>query len=341
PRARRLGPVEEVWSGPGRLIDDVRRHLERSLPNAMIPSAFVTLPALPLSPNGKVDRRALPEPERRAGAGFVAPREEVERRIAAIWSQVLGIEQVGVEDSFFDLGGHSLLAMQVVSRIRDAFLLDLPVRQLFEQPTVAALARAVVKARESGQCDADPALHRSPRDRRLPLSFAQQRLWFLDQLDPHSAAYNLPALFDFDRALDLHCLRRALAEILRRHEALRTTFALLDGTPVQVISPAAEIEIPLEDLTRDPDPQHREARAAERTEETLRRPFDLQAGPLLRARLFRLAPDHDRLLLVFHHIVADGWSLGILRRELSELLEAFRAGRPSPLPDLPIQYADY
>ncbi|HXU46443.1 MAG TPA: amino acid adenylation domain-containing protein, partial [Thermoanaerobaculia bacterium] len=127
PRARRLGPVEEVWSGPGRLIDDVRRHLERSLPNAMIPSAFVTLPALPLSPNGKVDRRALPEPERRAGAGFVAPREEVERRIAAIWSQVLGIEQVGVEDSFFDLGGHSLLAMQVVSRIRDAFLLDLPV----------------------------------------------------------------------------------------------------------------------------------------------------------------------------------------------------------------------
>src|SRR5882724_10345567 len=328
----------------------LRRSLQERLPEYMLPAAFVSLRALPLSANGKVDRKALPAPEwQRAAESYLAPRTPIEEVLAGIWAAVLGVERVGVNDHFFDLGGHSLLATRVTSRLRRAFGVELPVRELFAAPALADFAARVEAALRAGGgglapplAPLAPALRQGP----LPLSFAQQRLWFLDQLEPGSPFYNIPAALRVDGPLAVPVLALSLGEIVRRHEALRTVFVAREGAPTQVIQAPAPFALPVVDLSGLAAAE-REARAQALTGEEAGRPFDLGAlhgGPLLRGRLLLLAEgaegDHVVLLTV-HHIVSGGWSMGILVRELAALYAAFSAGQPSPLPELPVQYADF
>ncbi|HSG38221.1 MAG TPA: condensation domain-containing protein, partial [Thermoanaerobaculia bacterium] len=313
--------------------------LRDKLPPYMIPAAFVSLSALPLSPNGKVDRKALPDPEREGGGPHTEPRTERERLIAQVWAEVLGLPRVGLHDSFFELGGQSLLATRVVSRLRGVLGVELPVRRLFEAPTVAELARL------AEQADGAPAPPLFPRPAAAragdpPLSFAQQRLWLLDQLEP-GAAYNMPTAIRLTGGLPEGLLERIFTEVVRRHETLRTTFPAREGKPVQAVAPgAARLEIPVVDLSHLP-PAEREERARGIAAEEARRPFDLRTGPLLRLTLVRLGERERLLLITLHHIVADAWSLGVLLREIAALYEAFSQGRPSPLPEPPVQYADF
>jgi amino acid adenylation domain-containing protein len=321
-------------------VDGLAAHLRQSLPEYMVPQAIVALDRLPLNANGKVDRKALPVPEYAADADrYVAPRTPVEEVLAGIWAEVLRLERVGVEESFFEMGGHSLLATRVVSRLREVFGVEVPLRVLFEGPTVAELARRVEEMRRA-ELPVLPPLVPAERAGPLPLSFAQERLWFIDRLEPGSATYNIPGALRLTGTLDERALERALGEIVRRHEALRTVFAEADGSPVQVIAPFAGFVLPVEDLS-DLGEADREAAAKRRAGEEALRPFDLSAGPLFRATLLRLGSEEHVLLISMHHIVSDGWSLGVLFREFSALYEAYREGRESPLAELPVQYADY
>ncbi|WP_420126425.1 amino acid adenylation domain-containing protein [Longimicrobium sp.] len=321
-------------------VEELREHLRKSVPEYMVPSAFVPLEALPLTPNGKLDRKALPAPEYAADADrYVEPRTPAEEVLAGIWAEVLGLERVGVEESFFDLGGHSLLATRVVSRVSAVFGVELPLRALFEGPTVAQLARAVEDER-GRELPVLPPVVPAGRTGALPLSFAQERLWFIDRLEPESATYNSPTALRLAGALDQAALQRALGEIVRRHEALRTVFAEVDESPVQVIVPFDGFALPVEDLSGLSEAD-REAAVRQRTGEEARRLFDLAAGPLFRAALLRLDAEEHVLLLTMHHIVSDGWSMGVLYRELAALYAAYREGGESPLPELAVQYADY
>jgi amino acid adenylation domain-containing protein/non-ribosomal peptide synthase protein (TIGR01720 family) len=322
--------------------EELRRALSERLPDYMVPAAFVRLAALPLTANGKLDRGALPAPERESSPGtYVAPRTPFEEMLAGIWGELLGIERVGSSDHFFALGGHSLLATQVMSRLRAAFGVEIPLRDLFEAPTVGGLAARVEAARRSGALPAAPPLLPQPREGALPLSFAQQRLWLLDQLAPGRSIYNLPLALRVQGALAVAVLARSLAEIVRRHEALRTVFAEAEVMPVQVIQPASPFDLGVVvDLSDLPESQREMAALALAAEEA-GRPFDLARGPLVRCALLRLAAEEHVAVLTLHHVVSDGWSMGILVREVSALYAAFAAGRPSPLPGLPVQYADF
>ncbi|HYR09017.1 MAG TPA: condensation domain-containing protein, partial [Longimicrobium sp.] len=320
--------------------DEVREHLRGRLPEHMLPGAIVRLDALPLTANGKLDRKALPAPELgSAEEGYVAPRTPVEEVLAGIWAEMLRLQRVGVAESFFDLGGHSLLATRVVSRIREVFGVELPLRALFEGPTVAELAKAVEDERRR-ELPVLPPVVPAGRTGPLPLSFAQERLWFIDRLEPESTVYNVPVAWRLGGALDEAALERSLGEIVRRHEALRTVFAETDGSPVQVIAPFGGFALPVEDLSGLGDAD-REAAVRRRAGEEARRAFDLAAGPLFRAALLRLGEEDHVLLLSMHHVVSDGWSMGVLFRELSALYTAYREGGESPLPELAVQYADY
>jgi amino acid adenylation domain-containing protein len=338
-------PAEGIQEPDGQELDGALwAHLRDRLPDYMVPAAFVPVESFPLTPSGKVDRRALalscPEPREAASAGVAAPLTPAEELLAGIWSEVLGVERVGIHESFFALGGHSLLATQVMSRIRGVFGTDLPVRQLFESPTIAELARAVQQAESTVQA---PPILPVPRNRDLPASFAQQRLWLIDQIEPGNPAYNIPLALRLSGEIEPGLLARIFSEIVRRHEALRTTFASSDDGPVQVIAVIASVEpleLPLLDLSHLPATE-REAQARALALSEARRPFDLQRGPLLRLLLVRLAGTDWLLLLTLHHIVSDGWSLGVLVREVTALYEAFSQGLPSPLPELPVQYADF
>ncbi len=298
------------------------------------------LDALPLTANGKVDRRALPAPEWRRGDGapqFAAPRGPIEELVAGIWSQVLGIEPFGLHDRFFDLGGHSLLATQVVSRVREACGVEVPLRALFEAPTLAAFAARVEAARQAGEARATPPILRVPRDRPLPASFAQERLWFLDQLGAAGPAYNLACALRLGGALAAPALAAALTELVRRHESLRTSFTPAGEGLAQVVAPARPLPLPVVALEALPDGE-REAERRRLAAAAARRLFDLERGPLLRAILLRLSGREHLLLLALHHAVSDGWSQGVLLGELATLYTAFAAGLPPPLPELPIQY---
>jgi amino acid adenylation domain-containing protein len=347
--------IREDETGGGRLVayvvprgdgalptwtEGLRGFLQRKLPQHMVPAAFVPLESLPLAPNGKVDRRALPAPEEAAARGrdlSVAPRTAVEEVIAGIWSDLLSIPQPGIDEDFFDLGGHSLVATQVVSRVRQAFLIELPLHVLFAAPTVAGLAAAVEMARGAGEA---PPIQPIPRDGELPLSFAQQRLWFLEHFQPGEATYNIPTSARLTGPLDVGAFGRALCEIVRRHEILRTIYPGEDGRPRQVILPELDLPLPLIDLGALPEPL-REAEARRLATGQARRPLPLASGPLLRTFLFRLGPGEHVVACILHHIVSDAWSGGVLMRELAALYAAFRAGEPSPLPPLPIQYVDF
>jgi len=327
---------------PGTDPGALRRALSGELPEHMIPAAVVLLRELPLTPNGKIDLQALPRPALDGAEEAAAPPHgPVEEIVAAIWCKVLGRERVGRDESFFDLGGHSLVAAQLVSRLREAFGVDLPLRELFHQPTVAGLGgRLSALLREPGD-GADPGLEARRRAGAVPLSFAQSRLWFLDQLAPGLAAYNIPCPLRLAGPLAPALLAAALSALVRRHGALRTTFIAEAGAPFQVVGPAAPVPLPVIDLSRLGEAE-RAAAAGRLLAEESRRPFDLAAGPLLRTALLRLSPEEHWLLLTVHHIVADGWSMKILMRELAALYAAAAApGSPSPLPELPMQYADF
>ncbi|HEX7239558.1 MAG TPA: amino acid adenylation domain-containing protein, partial [Longimicrobiaceae bacterium] len=280
---------------------------------------------------------ALPAPDFEGGEAVVAPRTSVEEAVAGIWREVLGIERVGVEESFFALGGHSLLATQVVSRMRQAFGAEVPLKALFEAPTVAALAVRVEALRGSGVAVAPP-VERVSRAEPLPLSFAQQRLWLVDRIEPDSPAYNVPFALRLRGALDARALQGSLSTLVRRHEALRTTFAEGGGAPVQVIHPPVPVLLPALDLEGVPDAE-REAQRLAGAEAM--RPFDLARGPLLRAMLLRLGGEDHVLCLTLHHVVSDGWSMKVLVREVSALYGAASRGGSAVLPELPVQYADY
>ncbi|MFL5358380.1 amino acid adenylation domain-containing protein, partial [Archangium sp.] len=323
---------------------ELRSFLVEHLPEYMVPSAFVVLEQMPLTPNGKVNRKALPAPEYTASAAeHIAARTPTEEKLAAIWAEVLAVPRVGAEDSFFELGGHSLLATQVISRVRTAFQLELPVRALFEAPVLSALAHRIdqVRGRQGeNELRAAPALKPAPRTGAIPLAFSQQRLWFLDQLEPGSPVYNIPHALRMSGQLDTQALRQAFEELVRRHESLRTTFAAHDGQPLQLIAPTLSVPLEVHDL-QDVPAAEREARAQDLVRQEAQRPFDLARGPLLRAALLRLGADDHVLLVTQHHIVSDGWSMGVLVREVASLYAAFASGQQPSLPPLPIQYADF
>ena len=322
---------------------ELRQFLKQRLPEYMVPSIFVTLDAMKLTSSGKVDRRALPAPDRLRSdleGSFVSPRTPVEEALAEIWADVLGLKKIGIRDSFFELGGHSLRATQVISHLRRVFGIDLPLRRLFESPTVESLAEHVQAALGASSPASTPDLISITRDRNLPLSFAQQRLWFLDQWNPGTAAYNIPIILCMTGPLQLGVLERSLQEILRRHESLRTTFAEEQGQTVQVIATEAVLDMTTIDLSHLPE-EERKIETARRITEESKRPFDLVQGPLFRVRLLRSSDREHVLIASMHHIVTDGWSLGVFFHELGLLYEAFLKDEASPLVPLPIQYADY
>jgi len=321
----------------------LHQFLEGKLPVHMLPAAILLLDKLPLTDNGKVDRRKLPVPERTdfdAEQSFVAPRNQVEDLLAETWAQVIGVRRVGVHDNFFTLGGHSLSAARVVSRVREAFKTEIPLRALFEHPTIASLAEVVEAAMKGDQGLQAPAITQFPRQKNPPMSFAQQRLWFIDQLVPGNAFYNMLGAFCLQGRLNVEALEGAIDDLIERHEILRTTFAEIDGELVQVIRPHGRLCLRLIDLTGMPADK-RETEAYLLAVKEGEQPFDLTHGPLVRARLARLSAEDHRLLLAMHHIVSDGWSLGVLLDELAAFYKARLTGVASHPPRLAIQYADY
>jgi amino acid adenylation domain-containing protein len=324
-------------------ISELREFLKQKLPEYMIPSAFVFLDALPQMANGKVDRKALPAVDQirvDLDQCFLPPRTPVEEVLAAIWATLLGHDRIGVFDNFFDLGGHSLLATQLISRLRHALQIELPLRALFERPTVAGLAERIEETLRNGHDLQSLPMLEVAREGNLPLSFAQQRLWFLDQYEPNSSVYNIPSALRLRGCLNIGALEQSLNEIIRRHESLRTTFSIVEGEPVQLIGPCLGSPLAVVDLRgRSGGKSEEEIRRL--VQEECRQPFDLSRGPLFRATLIHLDDEDQILVLSMHHIVSDGWSMGILYRELSVLYAAFCDGKPSTLPDLPLQYADF
>ncbi len=348
---KRLVGYATLVPGAETSVRELRDFLRESLPEHMIPAAVVLLDALPLTSNGRVDQRALPEPayEHAEGeGGFVAPRTAAEEILEGIWCEVLGVPRAGAHDDFFDLGGHSLLGTQVISRAREQFRIELPLRALFDNPTLAGLARTIEEIRRAGaagEVSGPPRIEPVPRDQELPLSFSQQRLWFLDRLEPGTATYNIPLALHFQGELAVPALAAALAGISRRHEALRTTFAAADGSPRQLIHPALPVLLPVVDLA-GLDTERRAAEARRRIAAEAGLPFFLEQGPLIRTTLLRLDGGSSVLLVTMHHIVSDGWSIPIFVREMAALYAAALAGEPPSsllpgLPPLPIQYADF
>ncbi|AEG01888.1 non-ribosomal peptide synthetase [Methylomonas methanica] len=329
-------------------LDELKVQLKQTLPDYMIPSAFVILETMPLSTNGKLDWKKLPLPDLagRLSKPYVTPRTETEVVLAEIWQELLGIEQVGIEDDFFELGGHSLLVTQLASRITKRFAIELPLRSVFEAGNIVMLAEKIEDVKcvhAGGMMDISKfILGEDIRDAPIPLSFAQQRLWFLDQLEPGSSSYNIPITLRLTGHLDLNALTESFNEIVRRHEILRTVFEMGDaGEPIQKILPSLVLNLEHIDLT-----------AANQStvwqtfcRDEAAKPFDLCQGPLIRASLLILADNSGNqdaiLMLTMHHIVSDGWSLTILVKEFAALYSTFVQNQPSPLPELPIQYADF
>ncbi|MBB4864948.1 amino acid adenylation domain-containing protein/non-ribosomal peptide synthase protein (TIGR01720 family) [Pseudomonas nitritireducens] len=313
--------------------DALKAALRSELPEYMVPSRLLVLQQMPLNANGKIDRKALPEPQETAGAAE-APRDGLETRVAAVWAEVLGVPAVGRADDFFELGGHSLLATQVISRLRRDLGCEVPLRDLFEASRLDEFAARLTALAPSAR----PPLRAVARDGDLPLSAAQSRLWFFWQMEPASAAYNVPGALRLRGELDESALRRAFDALVERHETLRTTFDEVDGQAFQRIQPARPLDLARVDLSAEKDA---ETAARQLAETEAQNPFDLRNGPLLRLTLIKLADADHVLLLTMHHIVSDGWSIRVLVDEFSRLYGAFAAGEPLQLPALPVQYADY
>jgi amino acid adenylation domain-containing protein len=343
---RERGLVAFVTLAPGTTLAEIREFLLARLPAHLMPSAFAELDMVPRTAAGAIDRRALADAAaqydtpKSLAAPYLAPRDDLETALAQIWMDVLNVDRVGVHDNFFRMGGHSLIATQMVARISGAFRIELPLQNLFEAPTIEQLAAIIRPMIGSDYQPEVPALSPVARDRAIPLSFAQQRLWFLDQFEPGSALYNIALPLRFSFAVDANLMEGALNKLIVRHESLRTMFDVSEGQPMQVIAPSLTISLPVHDLR----PLSESARAAESERLTAleaQKPFDLKNGPVLRAELVRLGDADHLLLLTVHHIAADGWSIDILLRELFALYEAAQTGKPASLPELSVQYADF
>jgi amino acid adenylation domain-containing protein len=323
-------------------VGELREALASRLPHYMIPSRFVVLEEMPLTDNGKINRRALPNCAHYdvSGGGYTAPRTAVEQGLSDIWRELLGVERVGASDNFFEMGGHSLLATRLLSHVRDRFAVELSLRVVFESPTVETLAARIEADLLRDDREGPAPVRRALSLTTAPPSFVQQRLWFMHRLEPRSAAYNIPSAVRLSGKLNTVALARSLNEVVRRHEILRTTFAEDPGGLTQVIAPAATLNMSVTDLAGLSESEC-ESEASRLAEAAARLPFDLEKGPLARAHLIRLAEDEHVLSLALHHIIFDGWSLSLLVRELTQLYEAFSQGKPSPLADLRFQYADY
>ena len=318
----------------------LRAELSQSLPHYMIPAHFVMLDQLPINANGKVDRKALAVlPWQAEERPFEAPSTSVEERLAVIWSALLGQERIGRNENFFHLGGHSLLATQAISQIRKVFGVELPLRALFEAPSLRELALRIEQAQDKMDND-EPSLMPVDHSAPLPVSFPQQRLWFLDQLEPGSTMYHIPGALRLIGILNAEALKGALNDIVVRHEVLRTTFVTLNGEAVQRIAPEAKVPFLVHDLS-SLKAEQRQAEAHRLAAAEISRPFDLCAAPMLRAQLLRLEPQEHWLVLTVHHIAADGWSIAIVLRELVAFYHARCHAAPAALPALPIQYADF
>ncbi len=323
--------------------DTIRERLREKLPEFMLPSAIVLMDAFPLTPNGKVNRKALPAPQADdiMVEQITPPRTPQEELLAGIFADILRISDVGIHNSFFDLGGHSLMATQLISRIRDTFNVELPLRLLFESSTVAELSSEIQKLQEEAADISVPPLE--PIDRTtegLPLSFAQQRLWFLDKLEPNSASYNIPMAMKINGKLNIEALKQSIRTVIKRHETLRTTFGEERGKPVQHI--ATDIDFHLDEIDLSPLPEEdRRSEAVKLARKDANEPFDLAAGPLFRVQLLKLSDDEHILLANMHHIISDGWSMGILISEISRLYGEQIGETKADLPELSIQYADF
>ena len=321
---------------------EIRQTLRETLPDYMVPAAFVVLDTFPLTPNGKVNRKALPAPDQAdlTGNAYTAPRTPEEELLAALWADVLNLEKVGVESSFFDLGGHSLLATQLISRVRDAFDVDIELRSLFEAPTIAQLAQEIDRVKKGGSAIMAPPIVPVDRNQLLPLSFSQQRLWFLDQLEPNSPVYNIPTALKLAGPLDVDALEKSIREIIKRHESLRTVFAEEGGKPRQIINDTVDFRLEQTDLSPLPE-AHRNEELKRLAEKDALSPFNLSTGPLFRAQLIKLENELHAVLFNMHHIIADGWSSGIIMNEMVQFYSAFSEGQPALLPPLEIQYPDF
>nr|MDQ2713687.1 amino acid adenylation domain-containing protein [Chloroflexota bacterium] len=355
---QRLAAYVVLQRGQEIPLSVLQEHLSRQVPDYMVPAAFIRMEALPLNSSGKVDRRALlpPVDERpELPESFVAPHTSAEETIVATWTECLGVKQVGIHDNFFALGGHSLLAMQVTLRLRKIFQVDLSLRDFFDAPTVAQFAQLVMQRTTGKPARALPAMRILARESQqlsspplamptevvvLPMSFAQQRLWFLDQMSPQNAAYNIPTTIHRNTTLDLEALQRSLQMIVQRHEVLRTAFALVDGQPRQILTPMPDLPLVMVNLEHMPAIE-RQVRAQHLLSEEAARPFDLVRGPLFRLTLLRLDEREHILILMMHHSISDGWSVNLFFQELITLYEALSTGHASPLLDLPVQYADF
>ena len=321
---------------------ELRTWMKERLPDYMTPQGFVLLPHLPLTANGKVDRKALPawQEDESASREVREPQSVTEKAVARMWREVLGVERVSMRDNFFEAGGHSLLATRMMSQVRKRFGVEVSLRSFFEGATVEGLAQLITLARKSAQVSDASTIKPALRIDNPPLSFAQQRLWFLHQLEPDNTAYNMPAATRLTGKLNIDALEQSLTEIISRHEVMRTIFGMEDDEPVQIILPAQPVRIPVVDLTHL-SASEREAEATRLATVEAQQPFDLSCGPLIRFSLLRLGAEEHTLLLTMHHIIFDGWSIGVLIDELTALYRAYNSGQDSPLAALPVQYADY
>ncbi|MGZ4134728.1 MAG: amino acid adenylation domain-containing protein, partial [Tumebacillaceae bacterium] len=337
--------IPEAFAVETLTADMLRERLQAHLPPYMVPSAFVFLDVFPLNANGKIDARALPEPTYSRESSFVAPSTPVEELVAGIWADVMRLEQVGVQDDFFTLGGHSLLATQVISRINAAFGFEVPLAKLFEFPTVAGLA-AFIEREQAGKSEASqaPQIVPVPRGAHMSLSFAQERMWFFEQFQAGTATYNMPGAVRLTGHLDVQALERSLKAIWRRHEALRTNVAVVDGKAVATLNDATELVLTVRDLRElnDASKTDREVEMLRLSQEEAQKPFDLTNDALVRTTLLQLGDEEHVLLLTMHHIVSDGWSIGVFINEMAALYAAFLQGDEAPeLPALNVQYADF
>jgi len=323
--------------------DELKTFLTKKLPDYMVPSVFITLDRVPVTPNGKVNRQALSMPEvakRSVDRSFIDPRTEVETLVAKVWRRVLKIERLGIHDNFFDLGGHSLLGTQVVAQLSDAFCRQIPLRALFEAPTVAQFAFKIKKIIQGRRSRELPPITPVLRDKYLPASLAQQQFWLMDEILPGTALLNMPYAYRILGSLNANALDKSLQEVVQRHEALRTIFTEVDGRLVQIINRRPRLKLRVVDLSYLPA-SRREQRAAQLSRRDASGSFNLEKGPLLRTKLIRLTESDHILLVTMHHIIGDQWSIGVFRRDLAALYNAFVCGRPSPLPELSIQFADF
>ncbi|TRT76023.1 MAG: amino acid adenylation domain-containing protein, partial [Microcystis sp. M_OC_Ca_00000000_S217Cul] len=319
-------------------INEIRQFLRAKLPDYMVPTAFVLLDTFPLTPNGKIDRRALPVPDLQSQGEYIAPRNPIEEKMAQIWAEVLKLKRVSIEDNFFELGGHSLLATQVISRLQETFEIVVPLRYLFESPTIAQLSGVILKELQTGLGLKLPSIVPVNREDDIPLSWAQERLWFVNQLEGESGAYTIDLTMRLRGNLNVKALEKAFQAIIQRHEPLRTQFKLKDNQPIQAIDPNVTFTLPVVNLQ---NLSHSEQQVKNLLLAAASEPFDLESGSVLRVKLWQVKTEEYVLLLAIHHIAADGWSIGVLIDELSVYYRSFCTGTKADLPTLSIQYADF